>query len=87
MGGLRCTRSEYASGDEGGESSGDEEEVDEDARNYVLDAMKDFLTGAVAREAEEGEEPENQGNRASEPDDQSVNPTAAEESDSSEDEV
>jgi hypothetical protein len=84
---LRCVRGEYGSGEEGDESSGDEEEVDEDARNYVLDVMKDFLTGAGGGEGEGEEEREEKGNGASERDDEPVNPTAAEESDSSEDEV
>jgi len=49
--------------------------------------MKDYLTGSEARDAKEPGEHENQGNGGSEPDDQTVNPTTAEESDSSEDEV
>ncbi|KAG0609240.1 hypothetical protein M758_8G169200 [Ceratodon purpureus] len=83
--------SEYGSGEEGDESSGDEEEVDEDARNYVLDVMKDFLTGAVGTNGEGGKEEEANGNGVGEPEGEAegeaVNPTAAEESDSSEDEV
>lgn len=49
--------------------------------------MKDYLTGTEAKDAEQAEEHESQGNGDSKPDDQIANPTTAEESDSSEDEV
>lgn len=79
--------SEYSSGDEGDESSGDDEAIDEEARNYVLDVMKDYLGSAGPRDVEEAVEHEDQGNGAGEANGQSGNPTTAEESDSSEDEV
>lgn len=49
--------------------------------------MKDYLTGTEAKDAEQAEEHESQGNGDSKPDDQIANPATAEESDSSEDEV
>lgn len=85
--GFSCNRSEYSSGDEGDESSGDDEAIDEEARNYVLDVMKDYLGSAGPRDVEEAVEHEDQGNGAGEANGQSGNPTTAEESDSSEDEV
>lgn len=61
--------------------------MDEDARNFVLGVMKDYLTGATGRDVEGDEEDEKEGNGVSEANGEAVNPTAAEESDSSEDEV
>lgn len=51
--GFSCNRSEYFSGDEGDEFSGDDEVIDEEVCNYVFDVMKDYLGSVGLWDVEE----------------------------------